>query len=87
MVARDDHPPQQRRDDLGRALTRQPLRCALNAGTADDPHVQNFLTTEIPMRRWADPSELTAAALLLTGPDASYVTGAVLPVDGGWTAH
>jgi len=51
------------------------------------PAIQHFLTTEIPMHRWADPSELTAAALLLTSPDASYLTGAVLPVDGGWTAH
>jgi NAD(P)-dependent dehydrogenase (short-subunit alcohol dehydrogenase family) len=39
------------------------------------------------MRRWADPSEIAAAALLLTSPDASYLTGTVLPADGGWTAH
>ncbi|HEX5291288.1 MAG TPA: SDR family oxidoreductase, partial [Streptosporangiaceae bacterium] len=33
------------------------------------------------------PAELAQAALLLTDPGSSYITGAVLPVDGGWTAH
>ncbi len=69
------------------ALAPGPFRTPLNAGVDDDPHVQNFLATEIPMHRWADPRELTAAALLLTSPDAGYLTGTVLPVDGGWTAH
>ncbi|HTZ91697.1 MAG TPA: SDR family NAD(P)-dependent oxidoreductase [Streptosporangiaceae bacterium] len=32
-------------------------------------------------------SELTGAVLLLTDPQASYITGTVLPVDGGWTSH
>jgi len=69
------------------ALAPGPFRTPLNVGIDEDPQVQHFLATEIPMRRWADPNELTAAALLLTSPDASYLTGAVLPVDGGWTAH
>ncbi len=33
------------------------------------------------------PEELAGAALLLTDPQSSYLTGVVLPVDGGWTAH
>ena len=35
----------------------------------------------------ATPEELTGAALLLTDPESGYVTGTVLPVDGGWTSH
>jgi len=40
-----------------------------------------------PLGRWASPGEIAGAALLLTDPQASYLTGAILPVDGGWTAH
>jgi NAD(P)-dependent dehydrogenase (short-subunit alcohol dehydrogenase family) len=69
------------------ALAPGPFRTPLNAGVGDDPQVRRFLSAEVPLARWADPTELTGAALLLTDPAAGYLTGAVLPVDGGWTAH
>jgi NAD(P)-dependent dehydrogenase (short-subunit alcohol dehydrogenase family) len=69
------------------ALAPGPFRTPLNAGMDDDPQMRRFLSAEIPLGRWAEFSELTGAALLLTDPQASYITGAVLPVDGGWTSH
>ncbi|HXW43865.1 MAG TPA: SDR family NAD(P)-dependent oxidoreductase [Streptosporangiaceae bacterium] len=63
------------------------FRTPLNAGMDDDPQVRSFLTSEVPLGRWAEPSELAAAALLLTDPQAAYLTGVVLPVDGGWVSH
>jgi NAD(P)-dependent dehydrogenase (short-subunit alcohol dehydrogenase family) len=69
------------------ALAPGPFRTPLNAGMDDDPQVRHFLAAEIPAGRWAEPAELAGAALLLTDPASSYLTGVILPVDGGWTAH
>jgi NAD(P)-dependent dehydrogenase (short-subunit alcohol dehydrogenase family) len=46
-----------------------------------------LLDAEIPAGRWAEPAEIAGAALLLTGSASGYLTGVILPVDGGWTAH
>ena len=40
----------------------------------------------IPMRRLATPADVAAAVLFLASPESSYITGTVLPVDGGYTA-
>jgi len=69
------------------ALAPGPFRTPLNDGVDDDPRVRRFLDAEVPMRRWAAPEELAGATLLLTDPPSAYVTGTVLPVDGGWTSH
>ncbi|MFC0112124.1 SDR family NAD(P)-dependent oxidoreductase [Kibdelosporangium aridum] len=41
---------------------------------------------QIPLRRLANPGEVADAVLFLASSESSYITGGVLPVDGGYTA-
>ena len=47
---------------------------------------QAQVAQQVPLRRMATPAEVAAVAAFLVSDDASYVTGAALPVDGGATA-
>ena len=52
----------------------------------DDPDFWAALRDRLALDRAADPEDVARAALFLAGPDAGYITGVVLPVDGGTTA-
>jgi NAD(P)-dependent dehydrogenase (short-subunit alcohol dehydrogenase family) len=52
---------------------------------ADPKRLETFLT-RVPMRRVGEPSELAGPVVFLCSDAASYVTGAILPVDGGFLA-
>lgn len=46
----------------------------------------SYMKTSVPLGRYGNEGELNAAAIFLGSDEASYVTGVILPVDGGYTA-
>jgi NAD(P)-dependent dehydrogenase (short-subunit alcohol dehydrogenase family) len=54
-------------------------------GRADPTHYQRVLD-RTPAGRWGQPADVAGPVLFLASPAAAFITGAVLPVDGGYTA-
>lgn len=50
------------------------------------PEFLEALERKVPMRRVGRPHEVAGVVVFLAGDAASYITGANIPVDGGWTA-
>jgi 2-deoxy-D-gluconate 3-dehydrogenase len=53
----------------------------------DDKDRSARILERIPVGRWGVPEDLATAVLFLASPASSFVTGAVIPVDGGWLAR
>ena len=53
----------------------------------EDKKVEEYIISLHPMGRLAEPEEIAYAALFLASDEASFITGACLPVDGGYLAQ
>ncbi|WP_130796182.1 3-oxoacyl-ACP reductase FabG [Streptomyces otsuchiensis] len=80
---------------LARSLARELAPCGVTANVVAPGLVETDMTgelserrreeilREVPLRRTAAPGEIAAAVVWLASEEAGYVTGAVVPVDGG----
>lgn len=59
----------------------------MTAGGLAKPDWNRIWTENTPMGRFAHPEEMATCALFLASPASSYVTGAILTADGGYTTH
>ena len=58
-----------------------------NAKLVADKNIAAWLEKRTSLGRWGDPQEIAGAVVFFASPAASYITGQVLAVDGGYLAH
>jgi NAD(P)-dependent dehydrogenase (short-subunit alcohol dehydrogenase family) len=69
------------------AICPGPFATEMNLALIKDPTVNATFTSKIPLGRWGDPAEIGPVAVFLASEASSYITGASLFVDGGYTAQ
>lgn len=63
-----------------------PTETEMTARIKGAPQVHDRLRRAVPLQRWGQPAEIAAVIAFLVSNEASFVNGAVIPVDGGITA-
>ena len=61
------------------------INTALTRPLHDDPARSGAIIARTPLGRWGRPEDVAGAALFLCSPAAAFITGVILPVDGGYS--
>lgn len=69
------------------AICPGPFLTEMNIPIKDDPVALKAIVGAAAFARWADLQEIQGAAIYLASAAASFTTGSLVMVDGGWTAH
>ena len=69
------------------AICPGPFLTPMNIPIADTEEGNKFIVGATALKRWGDLSEIQGSAIYLASDAASYTTGAMMSVDGGWTAQ
>ncbi len=64
-----------------------PFATEMNTALMNDAEKNAQFLSKLPVGRWGDPSEIGALAAYLCSPQAGYITGTDILIDGGWTAQ
>lgn len=59
----------------------------LNTNLVNDPVRNKEILSRIPIQRWGNPEDLKGCAVFLASDASKYVTGSIIPVDGGFLAR
>jgi 2-deoxy-D-gluconate 3-dehydrogenase len=63
------------------------FRTENTAALQQDETRNRQILERIPAGRWGEPNDLAGAAVFLASPASDYITGTILPVDGGWLSR
>jgi 3-hydroxybutyrate dehydrogenase len=63
------------------------LGIAQARGISEAEVIKTVLLAAQPTKAFVTVEQVAALAVFLAGDEASSITGAVIPIDGGWTAH
>ena len=69
------------------AICPGPFLTPMNEPIAESEEAKKFIVGAVALDRWGRMEEIQGAAIFLGSDASSYVTGSMLTVDGGWTAH
>jgi NAD(P)-dependent dehydrogenase (short-subunit alcohol dehydrogenase family) len=69
------------------AISPGPFATEMNIPVTHDPAKNEWFIQRIPLGRWGKPEELAGAVVFLASEASSFMTGANLVIDGGWTAQ
>lgn len=68
------------------AMLPGPFATEMNRSLLNDPEQYQAFAAKIPLGRWGELAEIGGLAVFLASDAASFITGAGIPIDGGWTA-